>query len=186
MERYTVVDRLALKEWLSNILAEAVILNDEADSRGLAHFAQKVDKYNGRTDIELWLLEIKQYLTLFPRAPESQKVNFLKAHMTGEVLQVLGRTYLMDVDDVCNRLSNIYGMPPLQQDLRNFRRQAEDEETYEFLIRMSIAVRNRYEGVFGSKDLRDKYLRRLLAGKAKRDFTEKLYNRLDAFYDPVP
>lgn len=182
MERYTVVDRLALNEWLEKILSKAVILDDAADSRGLVHFAEKVAKYNGRTDIELWLLEMQQYLTLFPRAPESQKVNFMKSHMTGEVLQLLGRTQFTSVEDVCKRMRDIYGV----QDLRNLRRQAEDEETCEFLIRMSIAVRNRYEGAFGSKDLRDKYLRRLLAGKAKRDFTEKLYNRLDVFYNPVP
>lgn len=131
----------------------------------------------------MWLLEVKQFLSLFPRASERQKVSYMMAQMTGDVLQTLGRAQFGSVEDVCKRLRDVYGMP--LKELHKLRRQGENESTYEFLIRMSIAVRNECEGVCDPREINE-YLMRLLCAKARPEFIDHLFRMLNTYINPVP
>lgn len=110
------------------------------ESRGPPHYMKTARRYDGRTNIEMWLLEMQQNLLLFPpTATEMQKVDFMKAYMTGEVLHVLGGARFASVDDLCKRMRDIYRIR------YRIDPQGEDEPTDQFLIRLSIAVRQKFD-----------------------------------------
>lgn len=103
------------------------------------HYAKNVRRYDGKTNIELWLLEMQQNLLLLPPSTtEMQKVDFIKAYMTGEVLHILGRTRFTSVEDICKRMRDIY-----RTHYRIYP-QGQDEPTDQFLIRLSIAVKQKF------------------------------------------